>query len=236
MKQKRLVIIAFALLIVIYVYKKDRNVAKVLPPEIEQEDSYKPNPEIKSESVNQEIYDEPTSEKIGSKIKSEIENLEVYKKGESSKEIVRSFSEKTYLDVNGFEEFDFADFSEDDLAMMVGRNPVGDKLTIMATRLVPDKKDVINLLSKDSSLFESTDPDFNPSLMQPVLSTGSQNGFSDVQIWKSSQNGKIYYMFFAPRADGKGSYGVLLDGKKQNLEANEDYYEEQLLKIRARNE
>jgi hypothetical protein len=234
MKLKSVLVLCLVALFCVYLLKTRPDVAKVLP---RSELSIRPdqqqvefeNPKTKRTFRNRYAKPKVPVSRIQDKVS-------IYKSEKESEKTLKSFSKRTYLEIPDFKEFAFADFSEDEIGILVGKNENGDKLTLVATREVPNHKDVINLLKNDPSFLQGSDPNFRADLMRPVMATGAQNGFSGVHIWKSRQNDKDYYMFFAPRADGKGSYGILLDGKTGSLENNEDYYEKKFLEIRARAE
>lgn len=154
-----------------------------------------------------------------------------------SEKLLKLFKKKTYLKIPDMDDYLFEDYSQDDVAILVGKNYKSERLTILATRQSVDPKDFNALLKDDPSLLPLADPAIREGSFSLAEEHNFEiNGFSGVSAFTKEQGGKFFTIFYAPRADGQGTYGMVLEGNKKEIMDNYDYYEEKFMGFKALSE
>lgn len=154
-----------------------------------------------------------------------------------SERLKSEFVKRTYLNIPDMDDYLFEDYSQDNVAVLVGKNNQGDTMTILASRTLIDPGNLDQFIADNSELFPLSGSDIQNGSFQNVMNLDRDlNGFSGVSVHTKSSGGKTFAAFYAPRADKKGAYGIVLEGKKDSLMQNYDYYENKLLNFKARSE
>ncbi len=164
-----------------------------------------------------------------------FKKLPLHSKERSLKQI-KAFEKKTYLHIPDMDDFLLEDFSQDNVAVLSGKNFSRDTLTILATKEILNPEQISELILENPELFPFNTPNMftAPLVPQPSISQNQKiNGFSNVSAFTVEQHGWLTLILYAPREDSKGSYGIVLEGKKERIMSNYDYYGEKFLEMRA---
>ncbi len=152
-----------------------------------------------------------------------------------SKENIKKFSKLAYLDAPNLEDFMMEDFSQDEVAVLSGKNVSGEVLTLLASKLELNPENLNFLLKSNPELFPAHNQNILEGEFKPVLNNKDPlNGMKDITVFTKEVNGSFYVAAHAPREDGQGTYGFIFEGEKNNIEANYDYLENFFLQFKAR--
>lgn len=153
-------------------------------------------------------------------------SAEVLKASEAAR---KEFESRVKLKIElpaGFQygEVDYAD----DIAMLAGTDPDGkSSFALIARQGSVSENEVLQFIRADArSLPPSEGADLvaigKPSTIPPV----EGSGLRQATWWTGSlSNGKTIHYVLLPRADQAGTYLLMMSGKAEDLDANEEYFE-----------
>lgn len=169
--------------------------------------------------------------------KEEIKKLEElpFHSRQRSRENIQKFSERTYLNTPNLESFMMEDFSQDEIAVLSGKNDSGEVLTVLASKIQINPSNLNSLIKSSPELFPVHNQNILEGSFQKVFEQKKPlNGMKNITVFTKEINGSFYIVSSGPREDDKGTYGLILESTKEDVEANYDYLENFFLGFKAR--